>query len=206
MDINEYLGLIPFQTRTIRYPNPDPQAEEATIPSRFERFMESILQPIVDLGAMIENKDSYSIDTAVGPQLDYIGEAFGISRELSYIPTDGSRMMDDEEYRTILKMRSAQLLWDGGNKQASEIYINVLRSVATITYEDSMDGTVEIAFNGANSVRLAELIENYHGYLVPCGIGLTVTLIDDEASAEAFSDAHVTGVSYSKVISLSMPE
>jgi hypothetical protein len=73
------------------------------------------------------------VETAVGPQLDIIGEIVGMSRTLPFEPTDGSSpLLEDEFYRQLIKAKIALNHWDGKLQSIEEAW----REIFPDTYTD----------------------------------------------------------------------
>lgn len=158
MDINGYLDLVP--TENARRP-------------KFMQFLESILTPVMDLHGIATNMNAYAVDTAAGFQLDTIGMLVSVSRRLPYLPPSGDMNMSDDVYRIILKMRIAQEMWDGGNKNAAEIYRDAIGDFANIRYQDNLDSSVTVTIE-AEQAEAAQIIYSNQEVLVPAGIQRTI--------------------------------
>ncbi len=97
---------------------------------RFMALAAAILRQITDLQALISSMESgFSVASAVGIQLDLLGETFHIPR----LPGQ-----TDEEYQTYLQQRLKLYRWTGMNEDVD----NVLPE--NVTMSDNGDGTVTV--------------------------------------------------------------
>ncbi|AZF92906.1 MAG: DUF2612 domain-containing protein [Phage NG54] len=117
----------------------------------------------------------FSLDEAVGVQLDVIGEWVGISRYIStpitgvYFSLDmddigfdqgvwkrefdaesGFTELDDETYRTIIRVKIKANHWDGTSESLMEIYRSLLPGKDTrIFFIDNQDMTMDVFITGS---------------------------------------------------------
>ena len=97
---------------------------------RFMALAAAILRQVTDLQALISTMESgFSVASAVGVQLDLLGETFHIPR----LPGQ-----TDEEYQTYLQQRLKLYRWTGMNEDVD----NVLPE--NVTMSDNGDGTVTV--------------------------------------------------------------
>ena len=97
---------------------------------RFIALAAAILRQVTDLQALISTMESgFSVASAVGVQLDLLGETFHIPR----LPGQ-----TDEEYQTYLQQRLKLYRWTGMNEDVD----NVLPP--GVTMSDNGDGTVTV--------------------------------------------------------------
>ena len=97
MDLSDYMSLFPSYTRDL---------------PRFSALAEAVLRQATDLIALIPNLESgFSVDDAVGAQLDALGASFFMPRQ---------RGWDDETYRDVLRRKLKRVHWDGRNGTVSE--------------------------------------------------------------------------------------
>ena len=100
---------------------------------RFSALAEAILSQVNDLQAVIAAFPSaYSVQYAVGDQLDAIGASFMLPRP------EG---LEDEPYRLYLLMKLALFTWDGSNESAQRLVRQFLPGASIC---DNCDGTVTI--------------------------------------------------------------
>jgi hypothetical protein len=126
MEIGDYLALVPNY--------------HSTLP-RFMNTVALLTQPLADAQDMLERlRADFDIDTAIGVQLDQVGQWVGRTRYVQapitgiffsfdlpaqrvgfdqgfwlgqYTPTDAITALDDETYRSILKLQVLANQWDG---------------------------------------------------------------------------------------------
>ena len=97
---------------------------------RFMALAAAVLRQVTDLQALISSMESgFSVASAVGVQLDLLGETFHIPR----LPGQ-----TEEEYQTYLQQRLKLYRWTGMNEDVD----NVLPENATMS--DNGDGTVTV--------------------------------------------------------------
>ena len=180
MDINKYLVL--------------PSSDNLTKP-KYMAFLEAVLKNAILLGNTNESiGNAFDIANAAGKQLDIIGELVGLARLLPYVPANGTREMDDEEYRLALMLKVARNEWDGTNQGACSIYDKFFNDDVRVTFEDDQDLSVTIEINGALTPREAEILEATGVLLVPAGVFHTVMLIGGEVIVHTGTGCAVTGI------------
>ena len=101
---------------------------------KFMALAAAVLQQAADLITLAQNiAPGFSVGTAVGVQLDAIGESFGIERQAGW---------SDTTYRTVLLRKLKRNTWDGTNGTAPQ-YLE-----AGETLNDNGDGTVSVHASG----------------------------------------------------------
>jgi hypothetical protein len=127
MNLGDYLGRVP--------------PYHSTMP-RFMNMLAALIQPLVDAMAMLDRlRQDFDVDTAVGVQLDMVGQWVGRNRYITtpitgvffafngtvasrtgfdqgfwlgqYQPNDAVIALDDDTFRTILKLQIQANQWDG---------------------------------------------------------------------------------------------
>ena len=97
---------------------------------KFMALAAAVLRQATDLITLAQSiAPGFSVGTAVGVQLDAIGESFGMERQ------DG---WSDTTYRTVLLRKLKRNTWDGTNGTALQ-YLE-----AGETLNDNSDGTVSV--------------------------------------------------------------
>ena len=122
---------------------------------------------IVDAAKQLATKmqDYYNVETAVGTQLDILGELVGVSRYVNFEPSVDSPTLDDTTYRFCIKAKIAQNQWDGTIPGLYTIWY-ALFPLFLISVVDNQDMTCDINFTAQNFTTLQkELITN--GYIIP---------------------------------------
>lgn len=155
MEVSEYLELI-----TTQYQNSP----------KFKRWMEVLLSPLVDCQNLAMNLYQYfDIDTAVGKQLDILGEIVGVKRLLPFQPSENNPLLDDENYRFLLKAQISKNIWDGTNQNIYDIW-NMLHSDVAISIKDNQDMTVTVLLIGNLNKLQQEMIK--YGMIIPKAQGV----------------------------------
>lgn len=100
MDLQTYLDLIPA-------PN--------NLQPNLLAWLSGILQPTIDTMIVLgQLTPAFDINTAVGDQLDVLGQILNLSRILNFQPDGGiNPVLDDPTYRIVLIAKIIQNQWDG---------------------------------------------------------------------------------------------
>lgn len=126
----------------------------------------SVLSILDDAAACIDSINSaFDLDSAVGAQLDILGQIIGQGRTVGFQPSGGvSPVLDDTTYRTLLRARIAQNTWDGRIDSLQAIWQDLFPG-GSIAINDNQDMTATILMSGAFTSITYDLISN--GYIVP---------------------------------------
>ncbi len=102
--------------------------------ARLMALARAVLKQADELAEVIEAlPEAFSVDEAVGKQLDFLGESLGLHR------SDLGNAMTDADYREYILGTQALRRWNGRNEELKPL----LESAGiTGTYADNMDGTV----------------------------------------------------------------
>ena len=120
--------------------------------------------------------DAFNLDTAIGVQLDIIGQIVGVDRLLSFHPADGSSpLMDDPTYRMVIKARIIQNTWKGTLDELYEAWAVLFPEVRYFQIQDLQNMTYNVVIMGAFTPLERELITN--GYIVPKPEGVRINLL-----------------------------
>lgn len=153
--------------------------------SKYMAWLEVLLRPFVEviiLNQAINN--SFSLDTAVGKQLDIIGKQLNLSRQVNFQPTDGSSsILNDDYYRIILKAKVIKNQWKGTISNFYE-YWNTLfgDSPLNIYLIDNQDmDYVGVTWDSTFKDQMMEDLIS-HGYIIPkpAGLGISYREINSE--------------------------
>jgi len=147
---------------------------EHKIKSNFIDWLSEILT-MID-GSINVSEDitiQFDIDTAIGVQLNIIGELVGVSRILKFQPISGNPVLDDETYRFLIKAKIAQNNYDGTINGMYTIWENSVGE-PKIKIHDNQDMSFVVIFQSPvyNSL-LSELAIN--GYLIPKPSGVNIS-------------------------------
>lgn len=117
---------------------------------------------------------AFSVDEAVGAQLDILGEWLGVSRILPFAPRseNASRRLDDDDFRLLIRAQIARNTWDGTNEGAYEIFSTVFPTFG-IKLEDKQDASINVILSGFFTELQLEMINA--GMLIPHPAGVFMT-------------------------------
>lgn len=129
-------------------------------------FLLAMLQKFDDASQCLVTMDlAWDLDTAVGVQLDTLGQIAGVSRTLPFQPTGGgSPILGDSDYRILIKAQIAQNQWDGTIDSLQAIWQSLFPG-GSIEIVDHQDMTANIIMSGAFSSIVLDMINN--GMIVP---------------------------------------
>lgn len=139
---------------------------EYRLKPNFISWLSSSLQLLDDATSTIEEIfNAFNIDNAIGNQLDLIGQIIGQERKVGFQPTDGSSpVLDDTNYRTLLKAKIVQNHWRGQIKELVDMW-SILFPEGTITIQDTQDMAFNVIITGNLSLLTRDLVLN--GYIIP---------------------------------------
>lgn len=145
---------------------------------------------------LLLNDYMYDIDTAIGFQLDYIGQWVGFSRyissplsgiffsfdndglgfDLGYwqneYTANGLSALIDSDYRQILKLKIAANSWDGSIPSALAILQSVFPNTGIII-QDNQDMSMTIILEGVVNLVTQSLLNAGYFDLRPAGVSIT---------------------------------
>lgn len=134
-----------------------------------KKFLD-MLSPAVD--CYNEYNILFVLDTAVGSQLDILGDLVGIGRNLPTTNPDIPATISDEYYRRVIKSKICFNHWDGTREQLEKI---IDENFPGLSYElvDDQDMSYEltIIYPNADPVVVALLKE---GFILPKPSGVRV--------------------------------
>jgi hypothetical protein len=175
----------------------------------------------LDMAELLESFDSeFDIETAIGAQLDILGELIGQGRMVNFEPSDGSgAKLSDYNYRFLLKGKIIRNMWNGTMESLIElldfmfpsttetrVYYNTaclgVSQKKTYTKKiynfeiavvDNQDMTMSIYFKGNIPSLYKELVEN--GYIIPKpqGVGINYTFINHIIFGYDYNSETVSG-------------
>jgi predicted methyltransferase len=137
-------------------------------------WLAASIQPFQDLQVCLNSfVEAFNLDSAVGAQLDIIGEIVGQTRTVAFQPSGVvSPILDDDTYRLLLKSCIAQNHWDGTIDGLIDIW-KALFPGGIIIVNDHQNMTVDIYVAGSFTSILTDLILN--GYMLPRPQGVLFT-------------------------------
>ena len=141
---------------------------------KFTAWLEANLNILDDGERLVSNLDTYfDLDTAVGIQLDVVGDIVGVKRTVNFQPTDGSSpILDDVTYRLIIKAKILRNMWDGTLSSLYDMW-NAIFADATLIIKDNQDMSINAIIIGLSSQMQKDLISN--GYLIPKPQGVRIS-------------------------------
>lgn len=160
MEKQAYLNLVTYRNST---------------KEKYMKFVDMILEYPISLGAVTDSfLFAFDLENAAGVNLDTIGALVGVDRLLPYRPSlDYSRLLDDDEYRTMIRLKIARNVWDGRNEEVESIYRRLFPDL-NVEYTDNQDCTIKLKFSGNTYSRETELLMNSGSMLVPAGVRANV--------------------------------
>ncbi|TWH46322.1 DUF2612 domain-containing protein [Sporomusa sp. KB1] len=133
---------------------------------KFMAWLEAGLQKGEDVAELARNIHTYfDLDTAVGKQLDILGEFIGRKRVLDFQPSGGySPVMGDSTYRFALKAKVLINIWDGMTPSIYSYWDEHFPEYHLEIY-DNQDMSMDVLLVGNVGTLVKDLLE--HGYLFP---------------------------------------
>ena len=161
IDITTYLNRITSQHKT---------------KPKYMALVEARLQPFIDLARCLESFDAaFDLETAVGTQLDIIGQFVGLNRLLTFQPEGGiSPLLQDDMYRILLKAKISKNNWDGTATGMYKLW-ETLFPEYTVLIRDNQDMTMTVYTDMSTPFLLAQLIQ--HEYIIPKPMGVRFNYI-----------------------------
>ena len=128
MTLQDYINLFPGASREKQ---------------RFMALAQAVLRQVVDLAPVTEALVSgFSLEAAVGVQLDQIGEGWGLKRADTAYGSGAT----DEQFRAFLTAKLAQWQWDGTNAGVDKALAAIPEATKQV---DNLDGTVTVTLTGS---------------------------------------------------------
>jgi len=170
MILNDYLNLIPSQHRN---------------KPKFIDWMSVNLQPYVDISNLMANMYTYfDIDTAIGKQLDILGQKIGRGRILNFQPTGGaSPILIDDDYRFLLKARIIQNNWKGSIGEIYDMW-DILFPDKPIIIKDNQNMSMDVTLIGSYNQIKKDMVTN--SLIIPKSQGVRINIIYAEPPVFAF--------------------
>jgi hypothetical protein len=178
---------------------------------RFMNTVAALVQPLIDAQLMLEKLTAdFDLDTAIGVQLDVLGQWIGRTRYVRtpisgvffsfddsidgtpgtsprtgfdqgvwlgrYQPTDAISALDDETYRTLLKMQALANQWDGTLVSIKEAFNAVFPGVIVQDLGDNLSTpmAMDVLIPGVHlsSLLLSVLEQDFP--IKPAGVRLSI--------------------------------
>ena len=150
---------------------------------RFMALLTALLTPLADTRNLLEQFTAlFTLDTAAGDALDKLGERVGLPRRLPFQPASGSAVLNDDDYRLLIKARILINHWDG-TLQAMRENFRLLFPEYELSILDHQNMTLRVTVVGLKGTLYEELIRR--GYILPkpVGVRMTVNVVDEKIFA-----------------------
>jgi hypothetical protein len=167
---------------------------------KFVAYVSALLQPLLDSQALLRSlTTAFDLDTAIGVQLDAVGQWVGRTRFVNqpianlyfsfdtvglgwdqgvwkgpFDPSDGLVRLDDDTYRALLKAKVILNSWDGSIAEAAEALGLLLNNPSSIvTIQDNQDMTMTVGISGVvPSPLITALLQGGYLPINPEGVGV----------------------------------
>ena len=149
---------------------------------KYEATVTALLQPVKDIFEIgVYMDDFFDLDEATGAQEDVLGQIVGQSRQMPFeLIATGTNVLDNEDYRTLLKAKIAKNLWKGGIADLEETWQNLFGE--RIKIKDNQDMTIEVQLTDVPTVAVQELILRGQVVPKPQSVGLNYNVIRQDDS------------------------
>lgn len=156
-------------------------------------WLKEVLDVFCEIGTVIEAMNAaFYIESAVGEQLDVIGATVGASRALPFTSLHvGSGYLEDADYRSFIKAKIMQNMWDGTNESLPGLWQAVYPQLE-MSYVDGQDMTMTITIKGDVTNAMTELIQA--GLIVPSPDGVKQEFIISTGEIPAAEVGVGTGI------------
>lgn len=167
-DENFYLNLI--------------TSEHSTKP-KYMSWVKELLRPFIDAIKLNDDvKKAFNLNTSVGVQLDTIGKILVLDRRVNFEPTDGSSsLLDDDNYRFILKAKVIKNQWKGTISDFYTFWNTLIGSELDIFLVDNQNmDPVAVVWSSQVDLMTQDLLSNNYIIPKPAGLGLTIRQINPD--------------------------
>lgn len=148
---------------------------------KFMAFLRLVCQPLEGLCKMLEGyPNAFSLERAVGAQLDVLGALVGADRVLPFAPTTegASRTLSDEDYRALIRATVAKNVWDGSILQLGQIFSTLFPDYGIVLHDcmnedgDPETGCIRLVLSSIQSIPLLQQEMLSAGLLIPVPAGV----------------------------------
>jgi hypothetical protein len=152
---------------------------------KLQKLLYVLLKKFDDVSQCLVQMDTaFDLDSAVGAQLNMLGQVAGVSRVLPFQPSFGvSPVLNDATYRLLIKAKIGQNQWDGTQGTLYAIWINLFPTVS-IAVGDNQNMTATLFIGGLPSSIIIDMIA---GYAVNGAAGTAVASEQVAGGGTAFS-------------------
>lgn len=135
-----------------------------------------MVDPLEDTKMLLDSYlDDFSLDAAIGKQLDTIGTLVNSSRILPFAPLSASRILSDDDYRLLIRSKIALRKWDGTTEMAMDLFQIIFPDFGFVLV-DNQNSSFTVKITTASKVGDLQLEMLNAGLLLPrpAGVGVNV--------------------------------
>lgn len=168
-------------------------------------FADKILESADDVVAALETfLAAFDLDTAIGDQLDILGEIIGASRYLKFTPTGWDTLggvvpprLDSATYRLLLKATIGINHWDGRISSIKPLW-EALFPDGYLVIKDELDMSITVTPAGVFSNLILQLIS--HDLIIPRPEGVLINYVFGEMPFFGFDldNEYIAGFDHGK--------
>lgn len=144
---------------------------------KYIAMLTAYLRKLQDAQLVIEALDlHFDLNEAIGAQLDRLGEIVGRGRILAFQPESRSALLDDDNYRLIIKAKILQNQWAGTIEDMANLFQQVFPDMQ-LKIIDHQNMSMEIQVTGLRDDLQLQMLNN--GYVIPKpeGVRIKITFI-----------------------------
>ena len=144
---------------------------------KYIAMLTAYLRKLQDAQLVIEALDlHFDLNEAIGAQLDRLGDIVGRSRILAFQPESRSALLDDDNYRLIIKAKILQNQWAGTIEDMANLFQQVFPDMQ-LKIIDHQNMSMEIQVTGLRDDLQLQMLNN--GYVIPKpeGVRIKITFI-----------------------------
>ena len=144
---------------------------------KYIAMLTAYLRKLQDAQLVIEAFDlHFNLNEAIGAQLDRLGDIVGRSRILAFQPESRSALLDDDNYRLIIKAKILQNQWAGTIEDMANLFQQVFPDMQ-LKIIDHQNMSMEIQVTGLRDDLQLQMLNN--GYVIPKpeGVSIKITFI-----------------------------
>ena len=141
---------------------------------KYIAMLTAYLRKLQDAQMVLEAFDlHFDLNEAIGAQLDKLGEIVGRSRILAFQPESRSALLDDDNYRLIIKAKILQNQWDGTIEDMASLFKQVFPDMQ-LAIIDNQNMSMEIQVTGLRDDLQLQMLNN--GYVIPKPEGVRIKI------------------------------
>ena len=144
---------------------------------KYIAMLTAYLRKLQDAQLVIEAFDlHFDLNEAIVAQLDRLGDIVGRSRILAFQPESRSALLDDDNYRLIIKAKILQHHWAGTIEDMANLFQQVFPDMQ-LKIIDHQNMSMEIQVTGLRDDLQLQMLNN--GYVIPKpeGVRIKITFI-----------------------------